>query len=109
MRIGAHAARSNIHVRQFQRAAHCRALPAAPGDVAARLLDHLMDLNNAPHPRMPRIKNFPFFGPVGVLEPCCTTRSARMPLLATNHQHRRSSCLHYGVGTGCATATPTTK
>ena len=32
-----------------------------------------MDLNNAPHPRMPRIKNFPFFGPVGVLEPCYNT------------------------------------
>ena len=38
-----------------------------------------------------------------------TTPSARMPLSVTNHQHRRSSCLHYGVGTGCATATPTTK
>ena len=36
-----------------------------------------MDLDNASRPRMPQIDDFPLLGPVGVLEPCCTTTSER--------------------------------
>jgi hypothetical protein len=50
---------------------------ASPGDIAARLLDHLMDLDNAPHPGMPQVKDLPLLRPVGVMESCCTMRRAR--------------------------------
>jgi hypothetical protein len=35
------------------------AVQIAPGDIAARLLDHLMDRDDAPRPRMPRVQNLP--------------------------------------------------
>lgn len=37
------------------------------------VLDHLMNVNTTPGPRMPRIKKLAFLGPVGVLSWCCST------------------------------------
>jgi hypothetical protein len=37
-----------------------------------------MDENALPKPRMPRIKNFPFLGPVGVMLSSCITRPERI-------------------------------
>jgi len=51
---------------------------AASSDRAARFLDHLMDSNNPPNPRMPSIRDLALgtdVGAVGVLSSCCTTPS----------------------------------
>src|SRR3954470_3054317 len=37
-----------------------------------------MDMNVQAKPRMPPIENFADTGPVGVLNPCCTTRTGRI-------------------------------
>jgi len=55
------------------------AVQAAASDTAARLLDRLMDIDDAPRPRMPRIQNFAFLGPVGVLDLRCTIAAAVIP------------------------------
>jgi hypothetical protein len=36
-------------------------------DAAGSLLDHLMDMNNAPELRMPWVKNLEFLDPMGVI------------------------------------------
>jgi hypothetical protein len=45
-------------------------------------------------PWMPRIQQLPKLGIVGVLKPCCTTRSGRTPQSDTSHQHQRCLCPH---------------
>ncbi len=48
---------------------------AASSDRTARLLDHLMDSNNPPSPRMPSIRDLALgadVGAVGVLSSCST-------------------------------------
>src|SRR4051795_956359 len=65
-------------------------LPASPiGAVqrateinAVRLRDRRMDMNVPAKPRMPPIENFADTGPVGVLNPCCTTPADRIRLWA---------------------------
>jgi PAS domain-containing protein len=54
---------------------------AAAGDIARRLLDHHMDMNDASRPRMPRIKDLTLFGPVGVLSSRCTIAAGRIRAL----------------------------
>jgi hypothetical protein len=44
---------------------------------SARLLNHLMNMDQASGPRMPRIKKFVLRDPVGVPSSCCITRLAR--------------------------------
>ena len=44
----------------------------------SRLRDRRMDMNVQAKPRMPPIENFADTGPVGVLNPCCTTRTGRI-------------------------------
>src|SRR4029079_11695393 len=74
-------------------------LPASPlGAVqrateinAIRLRNRRMDTNVQAKPRMPPIENFADTGPVGVLNPCCTTPAGRMRLWATDRLPRRCS------------------
>ena len=59
---------------------------AAAHHFARRLLDHLMNMNNASCPRMPRVKDLALFGPMGVASSRCTIRSDRIRALTTPHQ-----------------------
>ena len=79
---------------------------AAADHIARRLLNHLMNMNDASCPRMPRIKNLALLGPMGVASSCCTTRSDRMHRSDTNHQLRTCSCQPRRVA-GCAAPTGT--
>jgi hypothetical protein len=62
--------------------------------LTSRLLDHLMDANHTPKPRMPGIAHLAVFGPVGVPSSRCTTTSARTWAIATRAVGRGtpSSC-----------------
>ena len=44
-------------------------------DAAGSLLDHLMDMNNPPEPRMPRVEDLKLLDLMGVISSLCTTRS----------------------------------
>jgi hypothetical protein len=50
----------------------------AAKDNSARPLNCLMSADPQAGPRMPRIKQLPKLGPVGVLKPCCTTTCVRI-------------------------------
>lgn len=54
-----------------------RTCGTAAENFPARPSDNLMNVDVAPRPRVPRIKNFPNIGIVGVPAPRCTTRSDR--------------------------------
>ncbi len=77
--------------RNLQPSVGCRARDAAAENLLANLLDHLMNVDLATCPRMPRIKKFTLLGPVGALSSCCTIPSARTRRWATGHRHRRRS------------------
>ena len=49
-------------------------------------LDRLVNADPKTKPRMPRVQQFPKLGPVGVLKPCCTTRSAHTAQSAKRHR-----------------------
>src|SRR5262245_25377942 len=66
----------------------------AAKDNTARPLNCLMNADPQAGPWMPRIQQLPKFGIVGVLKPCCTTRSGPTPQSDTSHQHQRCSCPH---------------
>src|SRR5260370_7386784 len=51
---------------------------AATENLSASLLNHLMNMDQASGPRMPRIKKLVLRDPVGVPSSCCTTRSVRI-------------------------------
>src|SRR5258707_15639266 len=53
---------------------------AATENLSARLLNHLMNMDQASGPRMPRIKKLVLRDPVGVPSSCCTTPSERIGL-----------------------------
>ena len=55
----------------------CCTILSTAKDAAGALLDHLMDVNNMPEPWMPRIENFEFPDPMGVISPPCTTSVVR--------------------------------
>src|SRR5258708_7294972 len=66
-----------------------RNLPPSPGcstreatteNFSASLLNHLMNMDQASGPRMPRIKKLVLRDPVGVPSSCCTTASERIDL-----------------------------
>lgn len=55
------------------------------GNFPVGLLDHLMNVNTTPGPRMPWIKKVAFLGPVGVLSSCCTTPRGHTPKSPGRH------------------------
>jgi hypothetical protein len=56
----------------------CPTREAATENLAASLLNHLMNMDQASGPRMPWIKKLVLRGPVGVPSSCCTTPSERI-------------------------------
>ena len=84
------ACRAIEHPRgNFQPAACGTAVTATPDDIAARLLDHLVNVDNASGPRMEGVKYLPLFSPVGVASPRRTTACVRTRRWPTGH--RKSS------------------
>ena len=55
---------------------------------AASLVDHLMDMNNAPEPRMPPVENLQFPDLVGVISSLCTIPRGHTPPWAAIHRPR---------------------
>jgi hypothetical protein len=75
---------------KLQAAACCIAVTATPHDIAARLLDHLMNVDNASSPRMESVKYLALFAPVGVPAPRCSITGGRIVRLDNvRPAHRR--------------------
>src|SRR6516225_5630840 len=74
-RILAQADRSNIHAGISSQRFASDASQVAAKDNTARPLNCLMNADPQAGPWMPRIQQLPKLGTVGVLKPCCTTRS----------------------------------
>src|SRR5271154_2861231 len=64
--------------RYLQPSPGCPAREAATENLSASLLNHLMNMDQASGPRMPRIKKLGLRDPVGVPSSCCTTTSERI-------------------------------
>jgi hypothetical protein len=47
-------------------------------DAAGSLVNHLMDMNDTPEPRRPRVENLEFLGLMGVISSLCTTRNVSL-------------------------------
>jgi hypothetical protein len=76
----------------------------AAKDNTARPLNCLTNADPQAGPWMPRIQQLPKLGTVGVLKPCCTTRSGPAPQSDTSHQHQGvRACIRRVAG--CATPT----
>ncbi|HMJ31362.1 MAG TPA: hypothetical protein VK512_21835, partial [Xanthobacteraceae bacterium] len=56
----------------------CLTREAATENLSASLLNHLMNIDQASGPRMPRIKKLGLRDPVGVPSSCCTIASERI-------------------------------
>ena len=90
--------------RNLQPSVGCRARDAAAEDLLASLLDHLMNVDLATCPRMPRIKKFTLLGPVGVLSSCCTTAAGPTRALTERPRHRLLQCADANPGSGITKA-----
>jgi hypothetical protein len=77
--------------RQFQQPTRRPVVLAAAGHIARRLLDHLMDMNDASCPWMPRIKDLTLLGPMGVLSSRCTIAAGRIRALTAPHPFKLTS------------------
>src|ERR1700737_2347696 len=64
--------------RNLQPSAGCPTREAATENLSASLLNHLMNMDQASGPRMPRIKKLVLRDPVGVPSSCCTIASERI-------------------------------
>src|SRR6202040_3405553 len=64
--------------RNLQPARGCPTREAATENLSASLLNHLMNMDQASGPRMPRIKKLVLRDPVGVPSSCCIMRYARI-------------------------------
>ena len=64
--------------RNLQPSPGCPTREAATENLSASLLDHLMNMDQASGPRMPRIKKLVLPDPVGVPSSCCITTSERI-------------------------------
>src|ERR1700737_5173668 len=64
--------------RDLQPSRRCPTREAATENLSASLLNHLMYMDQAAGPRMPRIKKLVLRDPVGVPSSCCTTASERI-------------------------------
>ena len=76
---------------------HLEAPAGVPGEAAPQRggvpsFAHLMDVDGETAPRMPRVQERPFRGPVGVRASGCTTPSGRTARSATARPRRRWSC-----------------
>src|SRR5258706_13656005 len=58
--------------RNLQPSPGCPTREAATENLSARLLNHLMNVDQASGPRMPRIKKLVLRDPVGVPSSCCS-------------------------------------
>jgi hypothetical protein len=76
--------------RNLKPAVRRRTGGTAAANFPARPSDNLMNVNMAPGPRVPRIKNFANIGIVGVPSPRCTTTSGRTRRWETEHRHKRA-------------------
>jgi hypothetical protein len=63
--------------RNLQPSPGCLTREAATENLSASLLNHLMNMDQASGPRMPRIKKLVLRDPVGVPSSCCTMTSGR--------------------------------
>src|SRR5258707_14175201 len=63
--------------RNLQPSPGCPTREAATENLSASLLNHLMNMDQASGPRMPRIKKLVLRDPVGVPSSCCTMTSGR--------------------------------
>jgi hypothetical protein len=63
--------------RNLQPSPGCLTREAATENLSASLLNHLMNMDQASGPGMPRIKKLVLRDPVGVPSSCCITRLAR--------------------------------
>jgi len=88
MRIARHAARFEHPLRQLKPTPRCVAIRTAMKDAAAAVLDHLMDMNNTPEPRMPRVKNLEFLDLMGVISSLCIICGVRIRRSAGEHRMR---------------------
>src|SRR5258707_141794 len=64
--------------RNLQPSPGCLTREAATENLSASLLNHLMNMDQASGPRMPRIKKLVLRDPVGVPSSCCTATSERI-------------------------------
>src|ERR1700738_1940844 len=64
--------------RNLEPSPGCPTREAATENLSACLLNHLMNMDQASGPRMPRIKKLAPRDPVGVPSSCCTTTSGRI-------------------------------
>jgi len=64
--------------RNLQPSRGCPTGEAATENLSASPLNHLMNMDHASGPRMPRIKKLVLHDPVGVPSSCCTTPSERI-------------------------------
>jgi len=93
------ASRSIEHPqRQFQPTTGRALIMATAGHGARHLVDHLMNLNGASCPRMPKIENFALLGPMGVASSRCTMTSDRTKRSGMLRQLITTIC-RLGVGT----------
>ena len=86
------ASRSIEHPqRQFQPTTGRALIMATAGHGARHLVDHLMNLNGASCPRMPKIENFALLGPMGVASSRCTMASVHIRALTVLRRTRLTS------------------
>lgn len=60
-----------------------------PCDSARGFLNDLMNMDEAPSPRMPQIENLALLGPVGVPSSCCTMRIGHIVHLGISRRSHR--------------------
>src|SRR6202022_641246 len=72
--------------RNLQPSPGCPTREAATENLSASLLNHLMNMDQASGPRMPRIKKLVLRDPVGVPSSCCTMTSGRTGHWTKMHQ-----------------------
>src|SRR5215468_281370 len=77
--------------RQFQPTTGRALIMATAGHGARHLVDHLMNLNGASCPRMPKIENFAALGPMGVASSRCTMASVPIRALTALRRTRLTS------------------
>src|SRR6202022_1585690 len=77
--------------RNLQPSPGCPTREAATENLSARLLNHLMNMDQASCPRMPRIKKLVLRDPVGVASSCCTMGPARIYPWRKMHRSRAPS------------------
>ena len=91
--------------RNLQPSRRCPTREAATENLSASLLNHLMNMDQASGPRMPRIKKLVLRDPVGIPSSCCTTALERIALCKRMRRFfvrfsRSESFVHTGSSVG---------